>query len=102
MSGGLGRKQQGQWREGRPYVEFNQSNYRCFDNHRVGLKPLSVIVGANNAGKSTFAEALRLLSIVVSRYPYLTYNSPPPWTNLPARYRGVSPALKDIDLRGGS
>jgi predicted ATPase len=77
-------------------------NYRCFERHEVDLRPLSIIVGGNNAGKSTLVEALRLLSIAVSRYKNLAYNPPPSWTAVSARLHGVSPSLKDIELRGGS
>jgi AAA15 family ATPase/GTPase len=43
-------------------------NFRCFDQHRVELRPLTVIVGRNNAGKSTLIEALRLISLVTERF----------------------------------
>lgn len=77
-------------------------NYRCFDHHEISFRRLNVIVGANNAGKSTLVEALRVLSVVVARYPSLAYNRPPEWTSLSARYLGVSPAMQGVDLRGGS
>ena len=33
------------------------SNYRCFQSHAVELEPTSIVVGPNNAGKTTIAEA---------------------------------------------
>lgn len=77
-------------------------NYRCFDEHEIAFDKLNVVVGANNAGKSTLVEALRLLSLVTNRATSLTYRDPPDWTDLPLRERGVSPSIGDIDLRGGS
>jgi len=66
------------------------------------FREMNVIVGANNAGKSTLVEALRLLGLVASKYRGLTYKPPPFWTKLPYRKKGVMPAMGDIDLRGGS
>jgi energy-coupling factor transporter ATP-binding protein EcfA2 len=63
---------------------------------------MTVAVGANNAGKSTLVEALRLVSLVVGRFKGLAYRRPPAWTELSGRIHGVTPSTKDIDLRGGS
>ncbi|PYS69901.1 MAG: hypothetical protein DMF73_13950 [Acidobacteria bacterium] len=35
-------------------------NFRGFENHELPLRETTVIVGRNNAGKSTVVEALRL------------------------------------------
>ena len=78
------------------------TNYRCFKKHEVTFRDMNIIVGANNAGKSTLVESMRLLSLVVNKHQGLSYNRPPSWTDLSARFAGVSPALGDIDLRGGS
>lgn len=77
-------------------------NYRCFDKHEVAFSDVNVVVGANNAGKSTIVEALRLLSLITGRYRGLRYERPPEWSMLAGGLRGVSPAMGDIDLRGGS
>jgi hypothetical protein len=71
-------------------------NFRGFSRHVLPLRPTTVIVGRNNAGKSTVAEAFRLVSLVANRYEYLTFQRTPAWLSLPARTRGVSPSLKDI------
>src|SRR4051794_6864813 len=42
-------------------------NYRCFRDHAVLFDHSTVVVGKNNAGKSTLIEALRLLSLIVNR-----------------------------------
>lgn len=63
---------------------------------------MNIVVGANNAGKSTLVEAIRLIGLVVGRYKWLKYIRPPGWTDLSARFGGVCPAMGDIDLRGGS
>lgn len=71
-------------------------NYRCFEKHTVDFKDLSIIVGQNNAGKSTLVEALRLVSIVASRA--LHFQDTPNWLDLPASYKGVSPSLAGLDF----
>jgi predicted ATP-dependent endonuclease of OLD family len=71
-------------------------NYRCFEKHTVDFKDTSIIVGQNNAGKSTIVEALRLISIVASRA--LNFQETPGWLDLPASYKGVSPSLAGLDF----
>ena len=74
-------------------------NFRCFDRHEIDFERISVIVGANNAGKTTVAEALRLVSIVTSRYKSLSYRSPPAWLDLPKRNLGCQPATDGLESR---
>src|ERR1041385_8867026 len=71
-------------------------NYRCYDHHSIEFKSLSIVVGKNNAGKSTLVEALRFVSLAVSRLKTSNYNPAPKWLDLPARARGVTPALKSF------
>ena len=78
--------------------ELKLQNFRGFADHRLPLKNLTVIVGKNNAGKTTLVEALRLLSVVVSRYKNLTYRQPPAWTDLPQREYGVAPSLRNLEI----
>lgn len=73
-------------------------NYRCYDKHSIEFKDTSIVVGKNNAGKSTLVEALRLLSIAVSRYSNINYQSPPKWTDLPKRIKGFKPSLSGFEL----
>jgi energy-coupling factor transporter ATP-binding protein EcfA2 len=68
-------------------------NFRGFDRHTVPLRPITILVGKNNAGKSTAVEALRLISMVTNRYRSLTYHSLPKWLDRPRRERGVFPAI---------
>lgn len=69
-------------------------NYRCFDNHQIEFKEIAIIVGKNNAGKSTIIEALRLVSIVSTRQ--LNFQNPPGWLDLNPSFRGVSPSLSGL------
>ena len=72
--------------------------YRGFKLHSLDLRRLSVIVGHNNAGKSTIVEALRILSLVTERTG-LNFRDPPAWTELPLRQRGVSPSLDGLGIQ---
>ena len=74
-------------------------NYRGFDDHSLPLRSLSVVVGHNNAGKSTLVEALRILSIVTERTGTLNFRDPPSWTELPKLHRGVSPSLDGLEIQ---
>jgi hypothetical protein len=73
-------------------------NFRCFNRHRVELRPLTVLVGRNNAGKSTLVEALRLISLVTERFTSLVYKEPPPWCDLPRGLRGVTPSTDGLGI----
>src|SRR5262249_33478892 len=59
----------------------------------IPLRDRTVIVGRNNAGKSTIVEALHLVSIIVERYKSLTYSPAPRWLDVPKITRGVTPSL---------
>lgn len=78
------------------------SNFRRFSSHTLELRPTTVIVGANNAGKSTIVEALRLVAIVASRYRSLQFREPPDWMDPTVAAPGVSPSLAGtgIELAG--
>lgn len=78
--------------------ELKLENYRGFDKHTIPFKSLNVIVGANNAGKSTVVEALRITSFVVNRYRNLTYRKVPEWLEIGGINYGVSPSLKNSEI----
>jgi hypothetical protein len=79
-------------------VQLRLENYRGFDDHIIPLRSTAIIVGRNNAGKSTIVEALRLVALVSSRYAALPFASPPEWLDLPRALRGVSPSLRNMEL----
>jgi hypothetical protein len=59
---------------------------------------MTLIVGRNNAGKSSLVEALRLLSIVTTRFRALGYREGPSWGGIPKRDHGVRPSLKGLEI----
>ena len=44
-------------------------NFRGFQDHRVEFAPFSLLIGQNNAGKTTLIEALRIISLAQRRAP---------------------------------
>jgi hypothetical protein len=74
------------------------ANYRGFKNHNLPLRPNTILVGQNNAGKSSLIEALALVSIVVNRARFFRYTEAPDWLDIPVAYRGVLPSLRGVDF----
>lgn len=79
-------------------TEIRLQNFRCFDDHIVPFRTCTIVVGKNNAGKSTLVDALRLVSIASSRYLSLNIRQPPQWAQLPMREVGVAPSIEGIDF----
>ena len=57
-----------------------------------------MIVGKNNAGKSTIIEAFRIISILTERYRALNFNDVPDWLDIALVNRGVRADLTSIGL----
>lgn len=83
-------------------TELQLENFRCFESHVIPLRSTSVIVGSNNAGKSTVVEALRLVSIVVNRSSAINFTQVPSWLDIPKSNKGVKPSLKGIEFNADS
>ena len=75
--------------------------YRGFSQHSVSFRHKSIIIGRNNAGKSTIVEALRLLSLVVNRFRHSTYIDMSEDTGIRELKSCIAPSLRgtNIDLR---
>jgi hypothetical protein len=73
-------------------------NFRCFENHTIEFPLKSLLVGKNNAGKSTCVEGLRLVSIVTERLANLTWRYPPPQGGIPVSSKGASPSIDSISI----
>ena len=78
------------------------NNFRGFSEHTINFKNQTIIVGKNNAGKSSIIEALRLVSFVAKRFATARYISCPDWLkidykiNLGLRIKGISPDIKSL------
>ena len=73
-------------------------NFRGFERHELPLREVTIVVGRNNAGKSTVVEALRLISIVVSRYRRLPFHPGPDWCPAGRASYGVRPSLRNTEI----
>ncbi|NQT82118.1 AAA family ATPase [bacterium] len=78
--------------------ELHLKNFRGFEDHLLPIRPTTVIVGRNNAGKSSIAEALRLLSIVVNRHRALNFLDVPSWLRGREVVPGVRPSLRGLEI----
>lgn len=78
--------------------QIRLQNYKCYKDHTINFKNTTIATGINNAGKSTFIEALRLISLVTSRYRNITYRIPPEWVGLNQKYRLIKPSISSIEL----
>lgn len=79
-------------------IQLRLQNFRCFSDHVVPFRPCTIIVGRNNAGKSTLVDALRLVSIVTARYRTLGFRGAPDWGEIPAREVGLSPSIDGMEF----
>jgi len=81
-------------------IEFE--NYRCFQRTSLDFRAMSIIVGKNNAGKSTIIEALRLVAAAERKSQTTTaYKQPPLNLSLPLSNKGfyLDISKLKIDLR---
>jgi hypothetical protein len=73
-------------------------NFRCFREHEFHFSSLNIAVGLNNAGKSTLAEALRIVSIASARLRTANYRPPPDWLTIPRNLEGFQFSLQNQQI----
>ena len=54
-------------------------NFKGFQDQRIEFSRFSVVIGRNNAGKSSAFEAIRILSNVIAKFPTGKFTNRPPW-----------------------
>lgn len=76
-------------------------NYRCFEDSELSFREMSIVVGSNNAGKSTIIESLRIVSAIAQKFKHSSYTTAPRELELPFTTRGinVNADLLKIDLK---
>src|SRR5438552_19133673 len=74
-------------------LRLTLENFRGFAHHVVPFRQRSVLVGPNSAGKSTIAEALRLVALITARFGNANFREVPKWLDLSKVYRGFAPDL---------
>jgi AAA domain, putative AbiEii toxin, Type IV TA system/AAA ATPase domain len=77
-------------------------NFRGFEHHEVPFRDVTIMVGGNNAGKSTIVEALRLVALITDRFRRgaTRFVEPPNWLNHPAAFEGIAPAVRGMPSDG--
>jgi predicted ATPase len=68
-------------------------NFKGFQDQRIEFHRFSVVIGRNNAGKSSAFEAIRILSNVISKFASVKFSKRPPWIN--GDGIGISPPIDD-------
>lgn len=63
--------------------------YRCFEHSEITFRGTSIVVGHNNAGKSTIIEALRIISAVSLKFKHANYSEAPRELRLSANVKGL-------------
>lgn len=72
-------------------------NFRCYENSTITFNGTSILVGKNNAGKSTMIEALKIISSVTRKYRTARFIDSPEWVpNVDAC--GVSPNVENMNI----
>lgn len=89
---------------------INIKNYKCFKNVSFNLKDINILIGENNAGKSTAVEAIKLIAFSINKFHAGIFSECPDFVSENFRDRcvclNVQPLLIDISLcsykyRGG-
>ena len=77
--------------------QLNITNFRCYENSTIYFNGTAILVGRNNAGKSTLIEALKIISSVTRKFRTLRFVAPPEWV-LKEKNNGVSPNVENMNI----
>lgn len=77
--------------------QLNITNFRCYEKSTITFNGTSILVGRNNAGKSTMIEALKIISSVTRKYKTMRFVSPPEWVGREPN-NGVSPNVENMNI----
>ena len=59
--------------------EINLENFKGFANHKILFRDFSVVIGRNNAGKSSAFDALRIIATAIARFKIGKFTARPIW-----------------------
>ena len=77
-------------------TQLRISNFRCYVDTTIHFNGTAILVGNNNAGKSTSIEALKIISTIIRKYKTARYMFPPEWVN--ERHYGISPNIENMNI----
>lgn len=72
-------------------------NFRCYEDSTITFNGTSILVGKNNAGKSTMIEALKIISTVTRKFRTARFTTAPEWLRNVRNY-GVSPNVENMNI----
>lgn len=72
-------------------------NFRCYKKTTIYFNGTSILVGKNNAGKSTMIEALKIISSVTRKYRTQRFFASPDWVAKEDSY-GVFPNVENMNI----
>ena len=73
------------------------TNFRSYEKTTITFNGSAILVGKNNAGKSTLIEALKILSTVSRKYKTARFVAPPEWVE-DERSKGITPNLVNMNI----
>lgn len=77
-------------------------NYKCFKDVSFSIKNINILIGENNAGKSTAIEAIKLIAFAIEKLKKSNYIECPEEISDMSRNRcvllNIQTLLIDIDL----
>ena len=76
-------------------------NFKCFRDHVINFEQTTIMIGQNNAGKTTVVEALRILGLVCARFKTVTaYSTRPNWLSdqVQLSVKGINVSTNVIDV----
>lgn len=74
------------------------TNFRGFSEHRIEFGKEAILIGQNNAGKTTAIEALRVLSVAQLRVHTAQFTACPQWLDGHCTGAGFRFSLETIDF----
>lgn len=72
-------------------------NFRCYEESTITFNGTSILVGKNNAGKSTMIEALKIISTVTRKYRTSRFVAPPDWLRNVNNF-GIAPNVENMNI----
>ena len=68
---------------------INIKNYKCFSNVSFRLKDINVLIGENNAGKSTIIEAIKLIAFGIEKANLGRFTECPTYLDAPRTHKCI-------------
>ncbi len=77
--------------------ELQLFNFKGFKEHAISFRHFSIVVGRNNAGKSSAFEALRIIATIAKKFSSQKFVDSPEWTS--AYGKGISLLSEDLEIK---